>query len=192
MVPVSLTDQDLKQYSIFFNNQRIPVSTYALISVLNVCCLTNFTFQYISTLSVIYYQAFNVILTPQMETFLIIIFQFQVLSNLIHQGILFICPLIYVWFMYILPVGLVLESSKWKCSCSHGQHKWSSTAEEDWSEVQQTPLLHSDSKHVLYVLCVLSFTLKSNSIHCLSCVVVGSSMPLQKATHSGVKSSGQT
>lgn len=29
VVPVSLADQDLKQYSLFFTDQRIPVSSFA-------------------------------------------------------------------------------------------------------------------------------------------------------------------
>lgn len=35
VVPVSLADQDLKQYSLFFTDQRIPVSSFSHISVPN-------------------------------------------------------------------------------------------------------------------------------------------------------------
>lgn len=33
VVPVSLADQDLKQYSLFFTDQRIPVSSFSDIAV---------------------------------------------------------------------------------------------------------------------------------------------------------------
>lgn len=46
--------------------------------------------------------------------------------------------LIYVCYCFL--VVLVLESPKWKCSCSHDRHKWSATSEEAWTEVFCGPL----------------------------------------------------
>lgn len=42
VVPVSLADQDLKKYSLFFTDQRIPVSTYGPVSLLKIFFFAHF------------------------------------------------------------------------------------------------------------------------------------------------------